>query len=135
MPIIVESTAETGALVLTRLWLNLVSNDTIYRSFRLASFTPDDGARVEVRVMANGVERLIRRAGGVKTVQAVLRHPTAEDRDWLGQYVGEPVWVRDPDGGKFPGVYPNLQRSRMPGPVGEDITLAFRRVSSITEVV
>jgi hypothetical protein len=118
-----------ATVVLRRLWLNLASDPSVGRGFRLASFEPADSVPLEVRRYVNDRTRLIRKGGAKRTMVAVLRRPDVDDRAWLLDLVGELMIVRDPDGGKFAGVYADFTRPRTPGVVGEDVTLALTEVT------
>lgn len=129
MPIIIDPPYDPGATVLIdRLWLNLFDDRSVSMSFRVSVFSPKRTVDGDARTGASGRIRWIRRKGKPRTMQATLVRPSPAQRAWLDQYAGELVVVRDPDGGKFIGVYPEIGWDR---PVeGADVSVAFQQITA-----
>lgn len=129
MPIIVEPSSAPGVgLVLNHLWLNSVADPSDNMAFRTGTFTMTSAVQGEVRTLANGRMRLIRRAGAPKSHSVVIRHPSPDQLDFLLSHVGDLLTLRDPAGGKYHGVYMSLASPRIPS-MADDITLSFTEVT------
>lgn len=129
MAIIVDPSATPGTgVVLTRLWLNSAADPSDVMSFRAFTFTPAKAVDAEVRLLAGGRRRLIRRAGQARSHGVSIRRPTLGQRQWLDDHVGELVTIRDPRGGKYHGVYLSVQ---VPYTVdgANDVTLSLTEVT------
>lgn len=106
MPIIVDSTTSPGTtLELTRLWLNDLSNPADLVSLAIADFAPTRTVGGRVTVLASGRLRAVTQKLSAKTVTALVRRPTQAQLEWLDAHLGRPMTVRDPNGGKFVGIY------------------------------
>lgn len=116
---------------ITKLWFNSAADPSDARGIKLATFSPKSAVQGEARTYANGRVRLVSKAGGVPqpSMEATLSHPTADDRAWLLAHVGQLLIVRDPDGGKFAGVFLDVAPLRTPVPVGENVTITLLGVT------
>lgn len=125
--IIVGDLGDPGTtLVLNRLWLNLVDDPSVVMSFRISSFAPGKSVNAVPREAASGRMRLVRSGlAKPRRMQATIVQPTDEQIAWLNLWAGEVVTVRDPDGGKFSGVFDDVGYERpVDGAVGMGLSIA-----------
>lgn len=119
-----------AAVQLTGIWINVAADPSNYRSFPyVTAYSPSTQVQAQPRILANGRERVVRRAG-VSTPMSVTFETTQADVDWLNSVVGETVCVRDDVGRKMFGYFDSV-------PVTEDtvdrdrpvVTLQIRSLS------
>lgn len=108
MPILVDSSSSQSGTALNLrpgLWVNVADNPADLRHFRyLSALEFDKTVQGEVRQLANGTRRVVRRAGHARGGRVTLTGPRA-DLDWLDQNAGETMCFRDDAGRKFYGVF------------------------------
>lgn len=108
MPILVDATptqAGTG-LDLCDLWLNVASNLADCQAFTYVSgMAPSTGVRVEVRELAGGRRRAVRRAGRGRAYTWNLTRVTRPQVHWLEDHAGVLMCIRDDRGRKWYGLY------------------------------
>lgn len=90
-------------------WLNLAADPSDYRQFTIVSaLSPALSIYATPRVLANGRERVVRRAGTSQTFTVTFT-ATQADVTWLKDHAGETVCVRDDIGTKMFGFYDAVQ--------------------------
>lgn len=100
----------TGTLNLQTVWLNLASDLTDMVSFpSMASLSFAKAAQPEVRRLAGGRHRLLRRVGDVRTFSLSLPGIDRDQVAWLEGHVGDVVCVRDDRGRKVYGTYTQVE--------------------------
>jgi hypothetical protein len=115
---------------LTALWVNSAGDPSDYRSLSLAAFVRTDDVPGDVRLLAGGRVRFVRTFAGSRTsLAATLSRPTLDDLAWLRARIGAPLYVRDPDGGKFAAVLLDLPVTRTPNPARENVDVTFEGIT------
>ena len=111
-----------------RLYLNLVSDDSVACSFSLNSVELDPVVNVSSRPNALGQFRMITTPGKQQVAKAQLNFCTDDEQAFLAQYQGVPVWVRAL-GVKFAGFY--TDSTFTPRPMGNSwaVPLTFTQVT------
>jgi hypothetical protein len=118
-----------ATLSLVHWWLNVAVDPSDSRALEIGEMEPTDAVQAEVREYLNGRRRVVRRAGGVKrTMRGLVRHPSVADVDFLVRNAGEVLIFRDPDGGKFAGMYSEVTQPRT-GPWRDDVMLFVTRTT------
>lgn len=119
-----------ATVTLTTVWLNLALDPTVYVSLpTLDGLSVERAQDGEVRVLANGRRRLVRRAGVGRSASLEVRAATRAEVDWLEDHVGDLVCVRDDRGRKFFGAYLVVEADEIRGNDFADVTLALSEVS------
>ena len=91
---------------LSTVWLNDLGNVSDYIVFEnLAAMTVNKAVTGDVRRLAGGRRRLVRRKGKAYTHTLTLDHCDAGQRAWLDAHVGQVICIRDDRGRKVFGVY------------------------------
>lgn len=104
-----------GTLDLRTVWLNLASDLTDSVAFpSMASLAFAKAAQPEVRRLAGGRRRLLRRVGDVRTFSLTLPGLDRAQVAWLEGHVGDVVCVRDDRGRKVYGVYTQVEVQEYP---------------------
>lgn len=94
-----------STVTLTGVWLSLAADPSEYRAFPyVTALQPSTAVQGVVRLLANGRERVVRRAGR-STPMTLTFETTQADVSWLEDHVGETVCVRDDMGRKFFGAF------------------------------
>lgn len=109
MPIIVDPTLAPGSsLSLRAIWLNVAADPSDVRRFDLnLDLQPASETRADVRVVANGATRMVRRAGRLRSY-AVSGRALRADVPWLEDHEGVTLCLRDHVGRKMFGAYVGL---------------------------
>lgn len=124
-----------ATVTLSTVWLNLASDPTVYLSLpTMASLTIATGQDGEVRRLANGRLRLVKRAGQARSASVDIEGATRTEVDWLEDHVGDLVCVRDDRGRKFFGVYMGVDADEIRGNDYANVSLALTEVTH-SEVV
>lgn len=103
---------------LTSLWMNDAEDPSDFCELPLwATADRSDKRNVDFMPLSDGSLRAITRPGGTVTWAVAIEVCDADTLAWLRSHATKPVYVRDPDGNKIVGVYPQIDDShlKMPG--------------------
>jgi hypothetical protein len=118
------------AVNLKTVWLNLASDPSSSVSpTTMASLSVDKVAPGEVRTLANGRRRVIRRAGTARSATVSVDAATRAEIEWLEDHVGEVVCVRDDRGRKFFGAYLSVGVDEIRGNNYGNVSIALTEVT------
>lgn len=119
-----------ATVTLGTVWLNLAADPTVYLSLpTMSSLSITTGQDGEVRRMANGRLRLIRRAGQARSASVDIDGATRTEVDWLEEHVGDLLCVRDDRGRKFFGVYMSVDADEIRANDYANVSLALTEVT------
>lgn len=124
-----------ATVTLGTVWLNLASDPSVSLSLpTMATLTINTGQDGEVRRLANGRLRLVKRAGQARSASVDIEGATRTEVEWLEDHVGDLVCVRDDRGRKFFGVYMAVDADEIRANDYANVSLALVEVTH-SEVV
>jgi predicted 3-demethylubiquinone-9 3-methyltransferase (glyoxalase superfamily) len=95
-----------SGVVLRTVWLNLAADPAQAMAFPfMSSLSVNTEQQGEVRQLANGRRRVVRRAGKGRSVELSLPNCTREQVAWLEDRLGQTMCIRDDRGRKLFGAY------------------------------
>lgn len=117
-------------------WLNLAEDpaERLYLPF-MASFSRKPSQEGNVRRLAGGRLRAIRRRGRADEWTLTLPNTTPAQKDWLERWIGEPVYVRDDRGHIVVGVYFGVPTNEHNYNHDGDVSLTIREITWDPEAV
>lgn len=119
-----------ATVVLNSVWLNLAADPTVYLWLpTMASLSISTGQDGEVRRLANGRLRLVKRAGQARSASVDIEGATRTEVEWLEDHVGDLVCVRDDRGRKFFGVYMSVDADEIRANDYAGVSLALVEVT------
>lgn len=115
---------------LKTVWLNLAADPSDYVSLpTMSALSVNTEQPGEVRRMANGRLRLVKRAGQARSASVDIEGATRTEVEWLEDHVGDLVCVRDDRGRKFFGVYMSVDADEIRANDYAGVSLALVEVT------
>lgn len=117
-----------ATVTLRNLFISRADDPSTYLEIE-GTITEKQGARGEVRAMANGRRRVVTRAGTVKEYAVSANRITIDEAETLASWAGSVLVYRDPQGRKVPGTFFDLNVEPWNGHQLASVSLTFGNVS------
>lgn len=119
-----------ATVTLGTVWLNLVSDPSVSLTLpTMASLSIATGQDGEVRRLANGRLRLVKRAGQARSASVDIEGATRTEVEWLEDHVGDLLCVRDDRGRKFFGAYMGVEADEVRANDYANVSLVLTEVT------